>query len=333
MHFSFTMFHLLVNDDLCFIKTSKTSYCKTYYRYPGLGVKDIIKVVLTISGTKITPHPSAADIMLDLHAQSTYFHHGKAHEGMALACETILQLIIGSLSDVLQKHSDYNLVILGYSLGAGVAQLVTLRLCDGPESEKIPNSVKIFGICYGSPPVYKSSMGGFSHPNIYCVINHNDGLATLSVHTLTKTFLQIRAIDRLKLKRRKLLKLLRTRIGYTATQEDGTRIFICDKKVVEEGGWKKIIDTMNLINGTGFAELDLIAENVFMIKRSNDDQFVIRHLQGLDQTKYLTSGMKLRMGIFNDHMPWGYQSLFKDFGEVSENCSLDSLHLRKITDS
>ena len=94
-----------------------------------------------------------------------------------------------------------------------------------------------------------------------------------------------------------------------------------------------MIDTMNLINGTGFAELDLIAENVFMIKRSNDDQFVIRHLQGLDQTKYLTSGMKIRMGIFNDHMPWGYQSLFKDFGEVSENCSTDCLHLRKITKS
>jgi len=287
------------------------------------------EVILTICGTKITPHPSAADIMLDLHAQATPFHQGKAHEGIALACNTILRLVMHSLITTLNQYSHYNLVILGYSLGAGVAQLVTLRLSDGPESQQIPRTVDIFGICYGSPPVYKSSVRGFSHPNIYCVINHNDGLPTLSVHTLTKTFLQIRAIDRLKLKRRKVLKLLRTRIGNTATQEDGTRTFVCDTKVVEEGGWKKLIDTMNLIQTTGFAELNLVAKNVFLIKRSSEDQFTIRHLTGLEETENLTSGMKLRMGVFNDHMPWGYGSLFKDYGEVSRNCSLDVLNLFK----
>ena len=265
--------------------------------------------------------------MLDLHAQSIPFHHGKAHEGIALACTTILRLVLDSLITTLKLYSNYNLVVLGYSLGAGVAQLVTLRLSDGPESQQIPPTVKIYGFCYGSPPVYKSSIQGFSHPNIYCVVNHNDGLATLSVHTLTKTFLQIRAIDRLKLKRRKVLKLLRTRIGNTATQEDGTRTFVCDSKVVEEGGWKKIIDTMNLIQATGFAELNHVAKNVFLIKRSSEDQFTIRHLKGLEDTKNLTSGMKLRMGVFNDHMPWGYGSLFKDYGEVSRNCSLDVLNL------
>ena len=287
------------------------------------------EVVLTISGTKITPHPSAADIMLDLHAQSEAFHHGKAHEGMAIACDTILRLIMGKLEEVLHAFSDYNLVILGYSLGAGVAQLVTLRLSDGPESERIPNSVKLYGLCYGPPPIYKSSIAGFSHPNIYCVIDHNDGLPTLSVHTLTKTFLQIRAIERLKIKRRKILKLLRTKIGSTVTQEDGTRTFLCDRKAVEEGGWRKIIDTLDLIKATGFAELDLLAHNVFLIKRSKDDQFIIRHLKGLEQTKYLTSGMKLRMGIFNDHMPWGYNTLFKDYGEHSEDCSLEFIHLEE----
>ena len=265
--------------------------------------------------------------MLDLHAQSVPFHGGKAHEGMALACDTILQLLMDRLELILSQHPNYRLVILGYSLGAGVAQLVTLRLSDGPESKRIPESTKIYGLCYGPPPVYKSDSDDFSHRNIYCVINHNDGLATLSLHTLTKTFLQIRAIDRLKLKRRKVFKLLRTKIGNTVTQADGTRIFICDNKVIEEGGWRSIIDTMNLIKSTGFTRLDHAAQNIFLLKRPNDnDDFVVRHLKGFGETQNLSSGLKLRTGVFNDHMPWAYNSLFDGLGVEEVIPSLEFLH-------
>ncbi|XP_023327070.1 sn1-specific diacylglycerol lipase beta isoform X2 [Eurytemora carolleeae] len=164
------------------------------------------EIVLTICGTKITPAPSMGDIMLDLHCDSIEYLEGKAHEGIAIAAENVLKIFQEDLINTARMYPGYSLIIIGYSLGAGVSHLVSINLL---QNNLLPSSVKLYCIAYGAPPVYRSSNISYSHPNIFNVLHNTDGLPTLSLHNVTKLFLQIRAIDKLKLKRRKILSLLR----------------------------------------------------------------------------------------------------------------------------
>ena len=49
-------------------------------------------------------------------------------------------------------------------------------------------------------------------PNIINVVNHNDGLASASLNTVTKFFEQIKAVDDLQLQRREMFKLLMEKV-------------------------------------------------------------------------------------------------------------------------
>ena len=83
--------------------------------------------MFTICGTKVFPAPSVADILMDMYANSVPFHNGVAHQGMVAATNNILARAMDPLAVKMAALPGYKLVILGYSLGAGVAQLVTLR--------------------------------------------------------------------------------------------------------------------------------------------------------------------------------------------------------------
>ena len=100
-----------------------------------------------VSGCQMFPVPSMADILMDLYCENVPFHQGHAHQGMAAACNNILAMVdiytitlstlstlsthlqvLDTLAERLQQWPDYKLVILGYSLGAGVAELLTIEL-------------------------------------------------------------------------------------------------------------------------------------------------------------------------------------------------------------
>ena len=51
---------------------------------------------------------------------------------------------------------------------------------------------------------------------------------------------------------------------------------------------------------------------------------VVRVLRG-QEADPLASELRLRGGMFNDHMPWGYASLFKDCGDHSMTLSIDTV--------
>ena len=73
----------------------------------------------------------------------------------------------------------------------------------------MPEGSKILCVTFGAPPVYVADDPGYVNPHIISVYNHNDGLATLSLHTVTQLFLQLRAINRLCFGRRHTFRLLR----------------------------------------------------------------------------------------------------------------------------
>merc|ERR1719150_3368793 len=130
-----------------------------------------------------------------------------------MACTNILEKVLDKLAEKLRELAEYKLVVLGYSLGAGVAQLLAIELTEGESHGRLPDNTQVLCVTYGAPPVYRHSSPGFSLPNLISVYNHNDGLASLSLHTVTKLFLQIRAVNRLGLGRRRTLRLLRSRLG------------------------------------------------------------------------------------------------------------------------
>ena len=177
------------------------------------------EIILTVCGTKMFPVPSVADILMDLYCENVPFHEGRAHKGMALACHNIITKTLDTLLTLLSQYPDHRLLILGYSLGAGVAQLLTIELTLGATAAKLPNGAQVLCVTFGAPPVYMHSSPDFTLPNLISVYNHNDGLASLSLHTVTKLFLQIRAVNRLGLGRCRILKLLRKKIGRSQSME------------------------------------------------------------------------------------------------------------------
>ena len=280
------------------------------------------ELVLTVCGTKVFPVPSAADIIMDLYADCVPFHRALAHRGMATACNNILTKVLDLVVDKLTKHSNYKLMIVGYSLGAGVAQLLALRLSEGPEQSRLPEGSDMQCVTFGAPPVYASSEPGYVNPSIISVYNHNDGLASLSLHTVTQLFLQIRAINKLCLGRRQTFRLLRSKLGQSTT-DGGTRKFLATAANQRAEGWESVAAAIEAVYSTGFTRLTHMAGTTYLLKKA-DVGHTVRRLEGC-QAEPLAQELRLRAGMFNDHMPWGYNALFRGCGGCSNTYSLDML--------
>ena len=72
------------------------------------------------------------------------------------------------------ENPDYGILIVGYSLGGGVASLITEELLyHQRKNEDVPNETMIRCITYGAPPTY-SCPNNYKNPNIFSMKNHND---------------------------------------------------------------------------------------------------------------------------------------------------------------
>jgi len=110
-------------------------------------------LVLTLLGTRITPAPCMHDIIMDLRAGSQPFMGGEAHAGMAIGAENILAKVEEHLTSALTREPEFSLLVIGYSLGAGLAQLVTARLLEGPEASLV-EATKVKNIMISSLPLF-----------------------------------------------------------------------------------------------------------------------------------------------------------------------------------
>lgn len=111
-------------------------------------------VVMSIRGTY-----TAKDVLTDLNPHSEPFEGGLAHSGMLAAARWLLQNEGQTLHDVLQANPGFALVLVGHSLGAGTASLLSLLLREtgatpsGPSSNVLeipPDMVTCWG--FGCPP-------------------------------------------------------------------------------------------------------------------------------------------------------------------------------------
>ncbi|KAG0556997.1 hypothetical protein KC19_11G094100 [Ceratodon purpureus] len=111
-------------------------------------------VVMGIRGTY-----TAKDVLTDLNPHSEPFEGGLAHSGMLAAARWLLQNEGQTLHDVLQANPGFALVLVGHSLGAGTASLLSLLLREaesttsGPSSNALkipPDMITCWG--FGCPP-------------------------------------------------------------------------------------------------------------------------------------------------------------------------------------
>ena len=91
------------------------------------------------------------------------------------------------------ENPDYGILIVGYSLGGGVASLITEELLYRQrQNEDVPNETMIRCITYGAPPTY-SCPENYKNPNIFSMKNYNDCVRKTSRYDVFVVFLLIRA--------------------------------------------------------------------------------------------------------------------------------------------
>lgn len=279
-------------------------------------------IVINICGTRMIPAPKMSDVFMDLYATAEPFLNGKAHRGMAIGAKNILEKIETLLEQAVQDHPDYGILVTGYSLGAGICQLVAMDL---QTSQKFQVPVRC--ISYGAPLVFLPDHPDDSDEvgkNLFTVVCSHDGLASASLCTVSRLLAQVRAVDNLQLRKRDMIKMLMAKM----TAEDGTDMkeeddseddedFDKDKlahkpKIQLTAEWESIQNAIDSIeDGENVVKLNHPAKNIFVFKRRGTGEVVTRYFQ--DGTLKFADNLRLRGSMFSHHMPWSYKSLFQGY--------------------
>mmetsp|Transcript_20664 Transcript_20664/g.39232 ORF Transcript_20664/g.39232 Transcript_20664/m.39232 type:complete len:771 (-) Transcript_20664:222-2534(-) len=135
------------------------------------------KAYLILPGTK-----DVGDIATDLNAEEEKLLHGSAHKGMVQSARWLL----GEVSPVLVHlyTQGYQVTIVGHSLGAAVAALLTIMLR--------PQISNLFCYGYGTPACVDERLMASTFDCMVSVVNRDDVVPRLTVQnveTLTKSAL------------------------------------------------------------------------------------------------------------------------------------------------
>ena len=163
-------------------------------------------VVLTVLGTRVFPTPNPGDVIMDLACRTEPFLDGEAHAGMVKGHRNLVKAALPAIREELSRRPDFSLLVVGYSLGAALAQLLLLDLQAGDLRHSLPAGVQVRGILYGIPPVYAGNVPPLK--NVLMVSNHNDGITGASLKCLKDVMIKTRAIQSLNLQRRVLIKMV-----------------------------------------------------------------------------------------------------------------------------
>jgi len=301
-------------------------------------------LVLTLLGTRITPAPCMHDIIMDLRAGSQPFMGGEAHAGMAIGAENILAKVKEHLTSALAREPNFSLLVIGYSLGAGLAQLVTAQLLEGPEASLV-SGAKVRCLAFGAPPVFRGELRPF--PEITIVQNAMDGIIGASIKTIMDLFNKLVAINATGISRRNLLAMV-----LSATPPAGEDLN--NDATIDEQEAESVEDVGEILNDneedqesvsqsfTGFlssvrtrvsqhlpggeddwasvedavagrprgesGDWEVLGTN--LLQMFVEEQTVVAKLHhGSSDISRLTSELRLHPAMYSDHMPWGYQAL------------------------
>jgi len=332
----------LDNDDICFAWVSECEEDDSSTHCPDFALtidREQECLVLTLLGTRITPAPNMHDIIMDLRAGSQPFMGGEAHAGMAIGAENILTKVEEHLKSALTREPNFSLLVIGYSLGAGLAQLVTARLLEGPEAELVEGT-KVRCLAFGAPPVFRGELRPF--PEITIVQNAMDGIIGASIKTIMDLFNKLVAINATGISRRNLLAMVLSATPASDEPVDGQEAAriedigeILDNEEEDhddsvsqsftgflssvrshvskhlpggESDWEKVEEAVKGRPCDESRDWEVLGTNLLQMF-VEDDAVVARLFHGSSNISHLTSELHLHPAMYSDHMPWGYQAL------------------------
>jgi hypothetical protein len=152
------------------------------------------QVVLVIRGTF-----SLQEVVVDIvsFAREDFCGVGQAHEGMASMAEGVWKAAGATILETLQAHPNYELVVVGHSLGAGTACLLTIMLQE--TQGLLPPGTGLQCVAFASPPIFAAtkpeqpSQSAGIYP-ITHVIHEHDAVPLLSVYSVRHLLASLQAI-------------------------------------------------------------------------------------------------------------------------------------------
>eukprot|EP00928_Gymnodinium_smaydae_P035774 TRINITY_DN25117_c0_g1_i1.p1 TRINITY_DN25117_c0_g1~~TRINITY_DN25117_c0_g1_i1.p1 ORF type:complete len:1220 (-),score=170.64 TRINITY_DN25117_c0_g1_i1:85-3744(-) len=154
---------------------------------------------IAIRGTQ-AHNSCGGDLFTDFNAlpERVIGHDGAvlvAHSGMLAAAKQLETELWPSLQEL--SEEQYRVVIIGHSLGAGVAALLMWLCLRGRHSSWFKAcNVEFFGIGYATPCVVDEATANAMKPQFVSVVNPVDVVPRLSFTTLTRLAREIRACAR-----------------------------------------------------------------------------------------------------------------------------------------
>ena len=126
---------------------------------------------LYINGTQ-----NFTDLITDLEADSIEFQNGFAHKGMYTISKWYIENLKNLISNLLKENENYEFLIIGHSLGAGIASILSLNLI-----EEFPN-LKCIG--FACPSCLSENLSKKSSNFITSFINQNDFVPRFSIQSV-----------------------------------------------------------------------------------------------------------------------------------------------------
>ena len=178
----------LILENIC--QPEEENYCP---KFVFLVDEKSRNLILTVRGTK-----SIGDCLLDLVCDDSPFLTGEAHSGILRGARELWTLVSASVVSAVTLYPDYDLIltgeisqrsetteirlVLGHSLGGGLAVLLAMELLSG---DKLLGSQTIRCFAFAPPPVFRnlSQVPESVRSQISIIINNHDSIPRTSLGT------------------------------------------------------------------------------------------------------------------------------------------------------
>jgi hypothetical protein len=169
-------------------------YCVIDHAHKAVALA--VRGTLSISSTMVNCAGYCDDFLCD---------GTKAHSGMAKMTRGIWNKSGEAIVVALKKHDDYEFIVCGHSLGAGVAGLLHVWV---HQEQLIPSKTTTECFLYGGPPTLSSmnKNGVDDNPHLQSAIQNTtffmykrDIVPFLSVDSIRRFFRLVAAVDQLKI--------------------------------------------------------------------------------------------------------------------------------------
>lgn len=151
-------------------------------KYVLLADEERRELLLVVRGSA-----SILDFCTDVCLVNEPFQDGQGHRGMVHAANWLVRHVEGELADLTEQYPDFDVVLTGHSLGAGVAALATMLLRPAFPSARC--------IAFATPASVTRELAEDCREFVTSVVNGDDCVPRLHQHSLLKLQREISRFD------------------------------------------------------------------------------------------------------------------------------------------